>query len=422
MLYFEKKGNKLPIIGTILLLIVNYKFFYLVSLPGTYGAPTNEILYTSLSILIFGALIISCNLKLYKFNFLTFILLLYLLLLIELFFTLFKYPDEPISNSFRALFPFFSLLSYFVYSIFSQCYFHAFIKTIITFSSIIGLICIVELILYTKYGISLFKIFGFNYGLTADQAVSINYLRNGRFRLIVSNLLELSSIVSISYLLFFKKTSSSFKAFLVLNIFISVIYTFFVSQIRSVTFYIIFVFIFVCLISKKINNSLVLYASLIISLLLILIFLFLFKEKLIITINSQYSLYHRIDEIEFYLKRFINSPIFGNGLIVDNKSLYNSQVVIGYDYFAPFAYNDVGIIGILGEFGLIGIIMIIALLSKMISLFRKENNIIILAIVIITALCFINLSLLDAERLPVLAVYMAVIDGATQFKSRKKEN
>ena len=131
MQYLDKKNNRLAIFGTLLLFIINYKFFYLFRLPGTFGQPSNEILYASMSIIIFFALLIFNNFKYYNFHFSGFIAILYLLLFIEMLFTLFKYSDEPIINSFRAIFPFFALLSYFAYSIFCQTNFRAFVKILI---------------------------------------------------------------------------------------------------------------------------------------------------------------------------------------------------------------------------------------------------------------------------------------------------
>lgn len=397
------------VLGTLcfILLMINYKFFYLFRLPGTYAQRTNEIPYTIASVVIFVVIIVIYNLNNYKFNFLNFIILFYFFLLVEVFFTLFRYSDEPISNSLKVIVPFFSLVSYFIYSIFSQDNLKLFLKMIIIVSSIVGVISIIELYLYMKFGLSIFHVYGFNYGLTDDQASSINYLRNGRFRLIVNDLVEFSSVISIGCL--FGKQFKN-KIFLIVNIFITVVYTFIVAQIRSVTLFIILIFALIYLLTKKIDKPMI-YTFIFICFALALCLLYFFRNEVSMLINAQYSYYHRIDEIVFYFKRFVISPIFGNGLILGEKSLYNSQVVTGFDYIAPFSYSDVGIVGMVGEFGILGLTIGAYLLIKIVRLYRSTRNTIILAIAIMTLFSFINLSLLDAERLPILAIYMAVIDG-----------
>ena len=91
--------------------------------------------------------------------------------------------------------------------------------------------------------------------------------------------------------------------------------------------------------------------------------------------------------------------------------LENYELVHGTNIFGENAYSDVGIIGLLGRFGILGLFLYVGLFIKEVKILKNTRNSLAMAILIITVLSCVNLSLFDAERLPVLAIYMAVLDG-----------
>lgn len=70
--------------------------------------------------------------------------------------------------------------------------------------------------------------------------------------------------------------------------------------------------------------------------------------------NNGNSTLYRINEIEFYIKQFINNKLFGIGLISPEKIMQN----FGLMYWQNHNYEDIGIIGLLGLTGILGIIII----------------------------------------------------------------
>jgi hypothetical protein len=68
----------------------------------------------------------------------------------------------------------------------------------------------------------------------------------------------------------------------------------------------------------------------------------------------------RLDEISFYFKQFIESPILGRGLLHEGN--YYSYLALGkqYDYYL----SDIGIFGFTFKFGLLGLVIIIGIILK----------------------------------------------------------
>ena len=80
------------------------------------------------------------------------------------------------------------------------------------------------------------------------------------------------------------------------------------------------------------------------------------------------SVFIRLEEIDFAVSKFVESPIFGNGLIRTSKK----EQLIGDIYFYP---DDIGIIGILFSFGFMGIIIYIYIAKKLFKISIRDNSI-----------------------------------------------
>lgn len=390
----------------ICLLIINYKLFYLVQLPGNLGARNNLIIFNIVSI-IFCCLELITEKQKFKYTFNGYIIFIFIILIIEFFFTAFKYSNESYITALKEIFPFISLLSYYIFSNYSQKNLAKFLKILITCSSLVAIICLIETVLYTKFGFSLFKFYGFNYGQFNNTDPN-NFLRNGRIRLIGSDLIDFTAVLSIGCL--FDRKISIPRAMLLFNLFVVFMYEIFASQTRSITIMLCITLLLLWLLNKRSNNILkVLTLGTFIFIPLMYISL---KFKMIFINLSDYSYYHRIEEAIFYFNRFESSPIFGNGLLSDKPIfLENYELVHGTNIFGENAYSDVGIIGLLGRFGILGLFLYVGLFIKEVKILKNTRNSLAMAILIITVLSCVNLSLFDAERLPVLAIYMAVLDG-----------
>jgi len=150
----------------------------------------------------------------------------------------------------------------------------------------------------------------------------------------------------------------------------------------------------------------------------ILFSLFLFIKLKIEYINHlDYSYYHRVDEAAYYIEVFKNNFLFGNGLLKDVPNLLEDyERIHGFNSFASNSYNDIGIIGQMGKFGILGMLISLYFPFKTYSILKEKKKMLILAILVMSTFSLFNLSLVDAERLPVLAIYMALVDGAVRSK------
>lgn len=403
--------NNLLIFLTFLLLVVNYKFFYLFPI-GSFGARTNELLFSTLSILSF--IIIFNKIRGYNYLFSNFIIILFLFFLIEVFYTIFKYPEPPM-DAVKEFIPYLSLLSYLTFSSLAQVDLKRFLKIIIVLGTIIAFICILELFLHT-HNFELFKIYGFNYGLTSDQLNDQTYLiRNGRSRLIGSDLIDFTGVISIGCL--FNKEKYLSKKLLSLNIILVLFYEYYISQTRSTFMCLIFIAIVLVIIKygKRLNTGITI-GTLIITVPIVMTF----AIRKIFTIQNngtEYSTYHRIDEINYYLSIFKEKPIFGNGFLKD-KPLYMEDYILihGDNIYAGNAYSDVGLVGSIAKYGIFGLLLLIMLVIKEFIIIKRNKSLLLIALFIMTLLSMIDLSFLDAERLPSLCIYMAIFDGIAKSK------
>ncbi|MCQ4965958.1 hypothetical protein NE652_13610, partial [Bifidobacterium pseudocatenulatum] len=69
-----------------------------------------------------------------------------------------------------------------------------------------------------------------------------------------------------------------------------------------------------------------------------------------------------------------------------------------------------------GKFGILGMLISLYFPFKTYSILKEKKKMLILAILVMSTFSLFNLSLVDAERLPVLAIYMALVDGAVRSK------
>lgn len=398
------KNNKLTYrtvsLSCFILLMINYKFLYFVKMPGSFGSRSNLLLYLPASLV----LLVICfilNTKRISFSFSNFLVFMFFILLLELFYSLFKYSDESIL---KQIIPYLSIVSYYIYSLYSQFNLKSFLKMLIIFSTVAAFICVFEVIINSFFGRSLFYVYGYNYGITTDFLNSVNSLRNGRFRLIGSDLIDFTAVISIGCL-YTKKIKISRKLLWV-NIISVAFYELFSSQVRSAFVYIFGTFLILNFIKGK-SKLLKIFSSILG--IIGIIFIIINIEK---NIPTDYSYSNRLNEIVFYSQRFLKSPLFGNGLLPDSpKFLENYSLVHGPDIIGGYSYSDIGVIGLMGKLGVLGFFLYVTLLVKTLNICKKTKSALCLAIFIIMLFSAISLSLFDSERLVVLSILMAVCDG-----------
>lgn len=387
--------------SSLLLLLVNYKFLYFVQLPGNLGARANLLLYVSVSLVLNFMFIFIIYRHQYKFNFTSFIILLTTVLIIETFYSLFMYPNEPII---KQLIPYLALLSYYIYSVFAQENINNFLNILIIFSIAASLICIFELIINLHSGLAFFKIYGYNYGVSDEVLNSVNSLRNGRFRLIGCDLIEFTAILSMGSL--FQTQIRISRKLAIVNILCVLVYDYFVSQVRSMVIYLIATMCILYFIKGRLKfiKSILCFAG--------TISLYFIIKNIINKLDFDYSYSNRINEVIFYIQRFLGSHFMGNGLLPDEPlTAGDFYLVHGPGITSKYSYSDIGIIGVMGCLGIMGLVLYFILIRKFYFMYNLYKNAICLAITIIVLFSIINLSLLDGERLVVLSVLMAVCDG-----------
>lgn len=383
----------------ILFLLFEYKFLYLVELPWTLGATANSILVFTLSVLTFVFFLMKRKVP-PDVQVRRFIMTVMVIQVVELIFTVRHYPEEPWFNGFKNILPLLTLLSCFYLSEYVRIDFKKFLNILIFFSTLGALLIWIQAMLYNGgYG-SFLHIYGFNYGRDID-------FRNLRVRILGSPLIDYTAYISIG--LFFTKNQLVKKGYLIVNIVSVLLYNIFTSQTRATLLMIMVEVMFFLLFSK--NRSIIIKIILITLGIGIVAWIISYIRLMTAQITTDYSLYHRLEEIEYYLQCFKRSPLFGNGLLSENPttaSLY--YVVHGYK---GFSYVDVGFIGDLGLYGTMGIIMYFQYYKTLYSFrINGKSNPLLKAIVVASVFSMISLSLFNGGRIFVLAVYLLVANAS----------
>lgn len=397
----KKYGFLFPV----LIFLLIYKFFYLIPLPESFLLSINIIIPVIASIICFLLLIIGNRIQRGKYYFQGFVYFYLLCLIFEVFFTIAKYPNEPPINAIKEMFPYLIIFGYFLLSYYAQKNLEAYIRLLIITADIMVIILIIQSILLKTRNITFIQISGFYYSNT--QSLSI---RDYGARLIGPYLIDFTAVICLG-LLFSKSTYNIKKKEFVINIILTLVYQFFIAQTRSSMLLLISCFC-VILILKKYSTNFKKYFSVIIVLALLITLIPYFINQINYLISNQidWSYYHRVDEFGYYWNQFLQSPVFGIGLLKDQPDYAGYfQIVKGITGYN--SYSDVGIVGTMGKLGIFGILFYIVIIVKFGKLFNKTKSLVILSMLVAIIISMINLSLFDAERLSVVIVYLALADG-----------
>ena len=404
--------NKLIVKPSIILLyvvlIVAFKCYYLIPLPGTLGTPVNDILTSSMAILSFITVILTDRSILNKAKLKNFFIIFYFFIFFEIIYSSIKYPHESIFEFFKEASPYIVLLSYFVFLKFIKFDNDKVINFVITSATFIAVVFILQAVSYNANGTIFLKIYGFQYGKIRFD------LRNGNIRLLASDLVAFSSFLSMGKIFESKRIKSAkFKYWI--NIATVIIYELYASQTRSMSM--IIIISLVCVILKYCANKkgykvlMLLLAFLVFFVLSSSIYGY-FREIVLSAINrSDYSLYHRVDAIKYYLETAFKHPLTGIGLLRDDTSVVAYSIIIHGNGPSAYGYNDVGLAGVIGKFGLVGGIIYLYPIVWQIKQYRRTQSPMAFSILLAFVLSIPNFSLFDSGRLIVLSLFLAISES-----------
>lgn len=387
---------------SVIILLLCYKGLNLVMLPGSFGATTNELLVMGASILFLCFYILQFGFKnIAKYAGTKFLLWVYFFIFVEIAFTLVRYPQESVMDTLREASTYLTLLSYYVFARCVRKNRDKFLILLVDITTLSAFLYIVNALLYNTAGQTFLQIYGFNYGILKDVT------RTDTIRLVGPALIDFTTYIAIG-IVFSKNVDKQLKKRCVVLVIVGCIYNIYVSQTRS-TLAIMAAITVVILLKSSNKNVLMKIILAGTSILLLLVMIFSLKEMFQYS-STDYSIYHRVGAINFYLDRFKESPIFGNGLLRDTPtSPINNYLVHGS---SGYTYIDVGVIGFVGHFGLLGLVSygyLIVLAYRNVRC-RDETDMLSLSILLACLASMVNLSLFDAGRISTLAVYLALID------------
>lgn len=393
-----------------LLFILSFKIYYLIPLPGSLGINANVILpmlMCDLLLLLWSTRTINWLKKAYYGTYFTFLIF---FLILEIFYTAFSYPDEPIFNAVKEFSTYTLLLSYFIFWKYGCKNYCKLLNFVVNSSSFLALLFVIQGVLYNLWEITFLQYPGFSYG-----QINLDF-RNDRIRLVACDLISYTSILSMGRLLS-KTATQKEKKWSAINIFLVFLYESYISQTRSMLLILLGVFV-LTIIFAGIKNKKMYYLLILMILAITCIvvpFLIDFFNKVVDSLiyRTDWSVYHRFDSYAYYLSIMREKSIFGIGLLNDVPTV--SQYFNLVHGKARYGYSDVGFIGVLGKLGITGaafyLFPIAVTFKRTIrSFIHKKVDSMNLAIFLCMCFSMLNLSMFDAQRMVVLAIFMAVSD------------
>lgn len=324
---------------------------------------------------------------------------LFLLLLVQAVFSFVRYNQPMFFVVKEALYYVVVLFLYFVFIQFqNRMKTEQMIESFIKASLLCSLIAVVAFFLYSYCEINLLKF------STAE-----NHLRNGTLRFDVGkNIVFIGMIASLTKLI--RNEHSKID---VLNIVLGTIHICFVMKTRTVVFYFLILFalcpFFVA--GAKVKWKWVSVVLFVITSL----FAVAFFQKLV---NVWISLWSddvgnvvRIEAIQFYLKQFCESPIFGMGFISNNSDSLVSNLLKGEN--GNFYRDDVGLIGLMNEFGIVGVFWLGCFFKKTLWFVRGKADLssnVVKMLIVYSVISLPNLCVMDSQRVILIAVIMIFIE------------
>lgn len=390
------------------ILIVAFKCYYLIPLPGTLGTPANDILTSSMAIIAFIAVVLTDRSILIRSKLKNFFITFYTFIFFEFIYSAIKYPNESVFEFIKEVSPYFVLLSYFVFLKYIRLDNDKIINFVIVSSTFIAAVFIFQAVLYNVNGTIFLKIYGFQYGKIRFD------LRSGNIRLLASDMVAYSSFLSMGKV-FEPRHKKYSKLKYWINIAAVIIYELYASQIRSMTIIMIVSLVLIILkygANKKEYKILQLFLVLLVFLIISSSIYGYIQEIVMSAINRKdYSLYHRVDEIKYYFEMAIKHPLTGIGLLRDDTSVASYSTIIHGSSQSTFGYSDVGLVGMMGKFGLVGGAFYLYPIIYQLNLYKRMKSPVVFSILLAFILSIPTSSLFDSGRLIVLSLFLAISEG-----------
>lgn len=408
----DRRGDHalLELIPSIILLILYYKFFYIVPLPGTHGGRTNMVLPILFTWAMAGFLFLRSMREIEQTWFHNYFIALFFFFAIEILYTSIAYPDEPLSGTISEFTTYTLLLSYHIFSFGARRNFEGLIKVVVIIGTAVAIMYIGQAFLYNNSKIFVLSIEGVNRG--AKRVID---LRNGRIRLLAADLTSFTAMISIGKI-FSGHRADKEKTLYWINFAVTVLYELYATQTRSMLMILLAVFALTML---KYGSKNVLL-NLVILFMGILCVMIEFKEitevlsgfQEMLFAGNDYSITHRYESYIYYFGRGVQSPIFGIGLLRDTPATMENYHIVHSATAARFCYSDVGVVGLLGKLGFVGGAFYIYPIWKSYRIYkqRSENSAMVFSIVIGFLLSMVNLCLFDSERILIYALYITLIE------------
>lgn len=395
-------------ISYVFLILCYLKFFFLFSLPWTFGVKVNQILPMLFVDVYFVANIFKHNtLGLRDDFFSKWMLFFYIFLAIECVYTSIVYPREPIINAFKETAIYTSFLSYYIFVECAKRNLKKFIKFLVNCCTIVASLLILQALMFKFFGIYFLQIYGFNYG-----EISHVY-RDDNIRLMGPDLITFVGILSIG--LYFQKENSNYeKKIFLINILSTFVYLLTAEITRSSQIGLIIILFFTFSLEKEGRFKIFILAILLLVFFSTYVIDYIMKSYLLITEQTDYSIYHRLETYEYYAKSsFFDRIPLGIGLLKDQPEI-SSYLYIEHGEYGKYCYSDVGLVGTMGRFGIVGGIFYMAIIIKCYKVYKKSKSSnsnavpVNFAIICLILFSLVNLSVFDAERIMILPIVMAI--------------
>lgn len=402
----NKNTNRIFTVLFSILVLVEFRFFYLFPLPEIFsGSSSNKFLVSILCICIFFVYIIiykKIELGLFGKDLILLFIVLVILILNE-----FAGRKYNIGAIIWYYLPFCILMVYFPFKkwIAEDKNYKYFIK-FTSVASIILCILFIYQVISAKNNIFLY----------IDDMYRYNNQMKLRIYGVTDGLLRVFSIILLNDI--FK---NRFKN-IMLELFAFILIISSMIIVEQARFYLICI-ILSCLLlyinyyGLKVNFTTMFIGILIFS----LSFFFLYKNSASIlgSINENTgSSYARMDAIKYYLENIFDNFVFGFGRIIPDQ--WSNKYLIVKGPYGIYNYDDIGIVGVLASMGAIIFLWYIFVAIKMISVYRKSTPI-SKSLIFLFLISMLVSSYLDNTRIICLTLTFAWIDKEWSSNEKREQ-
>lgn len=355
------------------ILLLQYKWFFIPSNFDSFIVKFNTdnsssfivlVIIAGLGYIIFDGVKRKKGLKISNYKFAKYVIFLSVFFVIQIFYTMAKYPLENnarmISSNLFYLVPLF----YFILMDLFRKYrngFKYFINTFTVFNIILCLLMLFASIYYDNTGKLLLNFYNYD---TMTRNDSLRVYSGG-------TLISISCLISICFL-FYIKLSSRQKVFHLVNIGVSLLEIIFILQTRTVIFIMICMILLAILFTLnykkiKVKEFIFIMASGI----FFVYFLLRFNIFSRLSFTSTEISYINREEALSYFFNIGTKELLGIGLLTDSNPIY-ATILHGPNLTCYI--SDVGIIGMFGKLGILSIIWYILICIVLFKMHKKTKN------------------------------------------------